>query len=358
MLDLQTCRSIAKEYGLKEIDLSKSAGVVSYVSPFRSFRINIYYENNTVVTEIVHPKHGVCQLQRNGITPSLLKNIIRSPEAHAGLAKYSGKVGKANFGPSQPPENLNGSKIWFVGLRSFRDEIKANWKPKRMLQFAVGPDSFLALGIKGKSKFHAWWSNLPKALKTTLRKRDYELPEPIYCALGSGDRYFLKFSNGSFEWVASKSFSKLIKRYPKIYKVAFGADWDSYHIIFLDGTQAWNNIPPQLEKILENRKDTQPDVREISLCPDNPAFFHVIFSDGSWRSHGVPEVMEKQLYYGHLRVCFAGKGQCLMTYNEDVSEDRDYRSDEESEDDDERSYTEELSDEERFYDDDEWVTGR
>mmetsp|Transcript_13979 Transcript_13979/g.17332 ORF Transcript_13979/g.17332 Transcript_13979/m.17332 type:complete len:361 (+) Transcript_13979:468-1550(+) len=360
MLDLASVRAVAKEYGLKEVDLSKTHGSVSYISPFRSFRINVYYRSGSVVTLIRHPKAGMCQGVRRGVNQSLLKQIIREPEQHAGLSKYEGKVGKAPFGPAPPEECINGSKMWFVGLRSFREEIRNNWKPRKTLDFAVGPDSFLALGVKVKSKYHAWWSNIPKALKTTLRRREYELPAPVYAALGSGDRYFVRYENGSFEWVASKSFSKLIRRFPKVSQVAFGADWDSYHIVFQDGTQAWNNIPPQLEKILEKRNDNQPDVCEVSLCPDNPAYFHVVFSDGSWRSHGIPQVMEKQLYYGHCKVFFAGKGQCLLTYNEDVTEDEDYqertRSDSDDSDyDDDDDY---FSEGERYYDDDEWVTSR
>lgn len=360
VLDLHGIRSVCKEYGLKEVDLSKSKGVVAFVSPFRSFRINIYYHTSTVVTQIKHPKAGLCQLARYGIvSPAALKNIIREPEVHAGISKYQGKVGKAPFGTSPPEETLNGAHMWFVGLRSFRDEVRQNWKPSKTLDFAVGPDSFLALGKRVKSKYHAWWYNIPKALKATLRRREYELPAPVYASLGSGDRYFVRYENGSFEWVASKSFSKLIKKFPKVSRVAFGADWDSYHILFLDGTQAWNNIPSQLERILEKRKDNQPDVCEVSLCPDNPNYFHVIFSDGSWRSHGVPQVMEKQLYYGHCKVFFAGKGQCLLTYNSDINKDKEYNFEDSSESEmSDYSDESEYSDDRRNYDDDEWVTSK
>lgn len=358
MLELSTVRAIAKEYGLKEVDLSKNDSVVAYVSPFRSFRINVYYSSGTVVTQILHPKAGLCQLVRRGVTPQTLKQIIKHPEPHAGLAKYEGKVSKAPFGQSPPEVNINGSKMWFVGLRSFREEIKSLWKPAKTMDFGVGPQSFVALGIKGKSKYHAWWCNIPKALKSTLRKRDYELPAPVMVALGSGDRYFIKFENGSFEWVASKSFSKFIKKFPNVSRVAFGADWDSYHILFVDGTQAWNNLPPQLEKILEKRRDDQADVCEVALAPDNPAFFHVTFADGSWRSHGVPQVMEKQLYYGHCKVYFAGKGQCLITYNDDVNEDAEFESESELEEFEGGSLSDGYSEDDRFDPDDEWVTQR
>lgn len=357
MLDLSSVRAIAKEYGLKEVDLSKSDGVVAYVSPFRSFRLNIYYNSKTVVTQILHPKCGLCQLVRRGVTPSILKKLIKSPEASAGLAKYEGRVSKVPFGPSPKLVSLNGEKMWFVGLRSCRDELKSLWKPSKTLNFCIGPDSYLFFGIKGKSKYHCWWSNIPKSLKATLRNREYELPQPIYGSLGSGGRYFIKFENGAFEWVGSKNFSKLIKKFPAISKVSFGTDWDSFHILFNDGTQAWNNLPSQLEKILEKRKDDQPDVCEVSLAPDNPSFFHLTFSDGSWRSHGVPQIMEKQLYYGHNKVYFASKGQCLLTYNDDVTEDEEIYSDDEENEDFDEFYQDSDTDEEKQIDD-EWVNTR
>ena len=112
---------------------------------------------------------------------------------------------------------------------------------------------------------HAWTSGLPKLLHNKLNSRQKSLPPPTYVALGSMNRYYVKFKDGKSEWVGSDKMTELLNKESRIVKtVAFGEDWDSYFVVFEDGWYSACGIPDGLDDVLK-RRQRRGDLTSVSL---------------------------------------------------------------------------------------------
>jgi hypothetical protein len=112
----------------------------------------------------------------------------------------------------------------------------------------------------------AFTSNLPKLLHNKLNGRQKWLPKPLYVALGSQNRYYIRFEDGKSEFVGCDRMVKTLqkKQSSAVRTVAFGDDWDSYFIVYSDGDYAYSNIPHALRKLLVSRNNKR-DLVCVSL---------------------------------------------------------------------------------------------
>jgi hypothetical protein len=108
-------------------------------------------------------------------------------------------------------------------------------------------------------------SNLPKLLYNKLNGRQKSLPNPLYVAVGSQDRYYIKFKDKKSEWVRCEEMTKTLNQNSKsVRTVAFGDHWDSYFIVYSDGSYAFSSIPHGLHKLLVSRNG-RCDLECVSL---------------------------------------------------------------------------------------------
>jgi hypothetical protein len=112
----------------------------------------------------------------------------------------------------------------------------------------------------------AFTANLPKLLYNKLNGRQKSLPNPAYVALGSQNRYYIKFKDGKYEWVGCEEMTQTLQQIRNVRTVAFGDQWDSYFIVYSDGDYAYSNIPGSLRNLLTSRND-RCDLECDSLGP-------------------------------------------------------------------------------------------
>jgi hypothetical protein len=107
----------------------------------------------------------------------------------------------------------------------------------------------------------AYTPSIPKAMYQKLRQlRESSFrARPKYIALGTRDRYFVSFNDGSADWKGPKVLDKLLKKCTQEKKmprsVSFGSSYDTFFVVFHDGSWKYQGrgIPQSLEEKLEER---------------------------------------------------------------------------------------------------------
>jgi len=104
----------------------------------------------------------------------------------------------------------------------------------------------------------AYTADLPVGLYNKLKGRQANQPAPIYVSLGSEDRYYIKFKDGSSAWVGSKAMSIQLKTNERTVKfVAFGATWGTYFIVYEDWSfKCGGDLPTGLVDEIQRRMVT------------------------------------------------------------------------------------------------------
>ena len=114
---------------------------------------------------------------------------------------------------------------------------------------------------------------MPKSLYhrlSQLRHSSYE-SRPAYVSLGSRDRYFCSFHDGSHAFKGPKGLDRELRKLKKPpASVAFGSTYDTFCLVFKDGS--WKcggrGIPTDLMEHLGERKDVQT----VTLGPEGEWF--------------------------------------------------------------------------------------
>ena len=129
---------------------------------------------------------------------------------------------------------------------------------------ATNGDSTIMLYESGDWAF----TNLPRQLYNKLHGRACRLPSPTFVALGSQDRYYIRFADGKSQWCGPDSLSEALHETDRTVKcIAFGEDWDSWFVVFTDGWWRCNDVPEGLSNKIEAR-DCRSDLDFVSLGPN------------------------------------------------------------------------------------------
>lgn len=128
----------------------------------------------------------------------------------------------------------------------------------------------------------AYTPSIPKALCQTLRnlRKSSFSSRPNYVALGTRDRYYVTFNDGTADWKGPKQLDKILKKchYPNDSSVsplpplprsvAFGSTYDTFFIVFHDGSWEYQGrgIPDSLKQKLRDR-DNRDDLVLVNLGP-------------------------------------------------------------------------------------------
>ena len=125
----------------------------------------------------------------------------------------------------------------------------------------------------------AYTPAIPRALYQKLkqlRNSSYSA-RPSYVSLGTRDRYFVAFNDGTADWKGPKPLDKIVKKclqekqLPR--SVAFGSLYDTFFVVFHDGSWQYQGrgIPNSLEEKLSARED-RPDLAAVNLGPSGEWF--------------------------------------------------------------------------------------
>jgi hypothetical protein len=125
----------------------------------------------------------------------------------------------------------------------------------------------------------AYTPSIPRALYQKLRQlrsSSYNA-RPCYISLGTRDRYYVAFNDGTADWKGPKALDKMVKKclvsgeMPR--SIAFGSTYDTFFIVFHDGSWQYQGrgIPVSLEEKLASRDD-RADLATVNLGPGGEWF--------------------------------------------------------------------------------------
>eukprot|EP00755_Sulcionema_specki_P013875 Sspe_Gene.55166::Locus_30373_Transcript_1_1_Confidence_1.000_Length_1480::g.55166::m.55166 len=158
---------------------------------------------------------------------------------------------------------------------------------------------------------------IPPGLYKLLKGRSGNLPQPTYVALGSSDRYYIQFADGSAQWVGPDSMTEDVDT-EDVATVAFGAEYDSYFVVYRTGGYAWCGIPDGLAHLLQSRQDRQ-DLTCVSL--GDLGEWYVAARNGRWWAGGddctnrIPPASKNGVAF----IDFGGQGTYFIRSREPLS---------------------------------------
>lgn len=161
---------------------------------------------------------------------------------------------------------------------------------------------------------------IPKSLYNILDGRSLTsaltLPKPNYVAIGTMGRFFIKFDDGNRRFTGSDKMEKvLLSASKEVASVAFGQKWNSFAIVYTDGSYVCNDIPIALDNLVRVRRQNKPDIICISLGP-NGEYYVLDKTGGSWLG-GVTDVAREKIsrYAGHVKfVDFSDDDEYILRY--------------------------------------------
>ena len=166
----------------------------------------------------------------------------------------------------------------------------------------------------------AYTPQIPKALYhrlSQLRHSSYE-HRPAYVSLGNRDRYYCCFHDGSYAFKGPKGLDRELKKAKKQpVSVAFGATYDTFAVVFVDGSWKCGGraVPGEFEERLGKRRD----VHTVNLGPEGEWFLKLKTRKMWWGGiHAELEAaIEDLLQSGHQLhfLDFGEEGSYFVSYD-------------------------------------------
>jgi hypothetical protein len=173
----------------------------------------------------------------------------------------------------------------------------------------------------------AYTPSIPRALYQKLRqlRNSTFSARPSYISLGTRDRYFVAFNDGTFDWKGPKALDKCLKKclsskqQPK--SVSFGSTYDTFFVVFSDGSWQYQGrgIPESLEEKLASRDD-RADLAMVNLGPSGEWFLKA--KNGRMWWSGITDDLDKVIAkilnndsYLHF-LDFGEHGSYFVSYDE------------------------------------------
>lgn len=168
----------------------------------------------------------------------------------------------------------------------------------------------------------AYTPSIPKALYQKLRqlRSSSYSSRPSFVALGTRDRYYVSFNDGTADWKGPGALDKLLKKAISQAKlprcVAFGSTYDSFFVVFNDGSWQYQGrgIPETLEAKLAARND-RADLEVVNLGPSGEWFLKA--SNGRMWWSGISNLLDEKVQSvlnsgGYLHnMDFGENGRCV-----------------------------------------------
>ena len=208
---------------------------------------------------------------------------------------------RAARGPSATWNGLNDS-----------DYIYKNFS-KKCTCVAVAGDTTLMLYEIGS---YLYTSDLITNVHNLLHTRPARASSPDYVAMGSLDRYYIRFANGKTEWVGgSSSLHETLREKScwDIKSIAFGEDFEDVFIVYTNGGYNYWGCPAGLtDKI--NARGRRADLQHVSLGP-NGEWFLKAQNGKCWLGGTSVELRETFRSKNVTNVFFGDDWSYLVRYN-------------------------------------------
>jgi hypothetical protein len=173
----------------------------------------------------------------------------------------------------------------------------------------------------------AYTPSIPRALYQKLRqlRNSNYSARPCQVALGTRDRYYVAFNDGTADWKGPKALDKLLikcinsAQQPR--SVAFGSSYDTFFVVFHDGSWQYQGrgIPESLEEKLASRDD-RADLALVNLGPGGEWFLKARNGRMWWSgiSHELDKVIADILGAGHFLhfLDFGENGSYFVSFDE------------------------------------------
>jgi hypothetical protein len=171
----------------------------------------------------------------------------------------------------------------------------------------------------------AYTPHIPRSLyyKLSQLRSSPAKVRPCYVALGTRDRYFVSFHDGTQACKGPKGLERELKKIQKPpLSVAFGNSWDTFFIVLSDGSWRFQGrgIPAGLERKLSERED-RPDLVCVTLGPDGESWFMKAENGQMWWggiSDELDENIQELLTTGNFLnfLDFGEDGSYFVSYDE------------------------------------------
>ena len=186
---------------------------------------------------------------------------------------------RSNNPPKKYTEQDRDRRGRYIMSSLYEDEdVNINYD-EEVTSIACGGKATIMLYENGET---AWTTNLTTSLYNKLNGRQNSLPPPEYVAIGSQDRYYVRFTDGSSQWVGDDAMTKKLRgTNRRVKSVAFGEHWDSHFIVYDDEYWQYRNIPAELRNILEE-EDCKADLDCVSLGPDGEYYMSATNGTAWW----------------------------------------------------------------------------
>ena len=144
----------------------------------------------------------------------------------------------------------------------------------------------------------AYTPSIPRALYHKLRqlRNSSFSARPSYISLGTRDRYFVSFNDGTADWKGPKALDKCLKKCVSTAQqprsVSFGSTYDTFFVVFKDGSWQYQGrgIPESLEEKLAARDD-RADLTCVNLGPSGEWFLKA--KNGRMWWSGITEELDR-----------------------------------------------------------------
>ena len=167
----------------------------------------------------------------------------------------------------------------------------------------------------------AFTPNIPRALYhrlSQLRTSRVHANRPAYVSLGTRERYFVAFHDGSFSYKGPKGLDRELRKLttPPA-SVAFGGSYDTFLIVYHDGTwkHSGKGVPAGLEGELRRQRDAGRPLSCVSLGPAGEWFLRSAAGDGQVRWGGAGSELDGAL----RRLIAAGRAVYFVDFGENSS---------------------------------------
>jgi len=162
--------------------------------------------------------------------------------------------------------------------------------------FALTPDGKGIVYVEKDGVCH-WTGKIGRNLAKLLDSSTKSV-HAVAINLGSHGRYFVRFLDGK---VAVNGNEKLFGMVDKgdVKMVAFGKRFDSYAIIYRDGSTSWENVPRRLRKILERCDGEGAKAEFVSIGVDGDYFVRQA-KEKKTSSDGKKRSVETTARYGNI----------------------------------------------------------
>jgi hypothetical protein len=152
----------------------------------------------------------------------------------------------------------------------------------------------------------AYTPSIPRALYhrlSQLRNSKVHASRPAYVSLGTKERFFVAFHDGTFSYKGPKGLDRELRNIstPPV-SVAFGTNFDTFFIVFDDGSWKYQGkgIPADLEEKLTARKELT-ELACVNLGPSGEWFLRAQSGGVGWGgvSDDMEEAIQELLEEGH-----------------------------------------------------------